>query len=205
MKPATLAGRPLHDIFHVCAFFRSREEEYRVLAPFLAEGLEGGEKAVYIVDPDRRAEHKKKLAASIGGDFEKFGPRLDVITWRETYLQDGVFDPDRMIDTVEATFAAAVAEGYPRMRICGEMEWVHSGAPGVELLLEYETRCNDVIARAKQPAVCCYQVDRLSASLMMDILRTHPLAIIGGTLYENPFFTPPQQMLAELRQRKAAA
>jgi signal transduction histidine kinase len=32
----------------------------------------------------------------------------------------------------------------------------------------------------------------------------HPLAIIGGTLVENPFFTPPDALLAEMRSRTAA-
>lgn len=35
----------------------------------------------------------------------------------------------------------------------------------------------------------------------MDILRTHPMVIVGGVLRENPFFVPPDQMLAELRAR----
>ena len=35
----------------------------------------------------------------------------------------------------------------------------------------------------------------------MDILRTHPMAIMGGRLRENPFFVPPDQFLSELRQR----
>jgi hypothetical protein len=37
----------------------------------------------------------------------------------------------------------------------------------------------------------------------MDIMRTHPMVIIGGLLQENPFFVPPDQMLAELRSRRA--
>jgi hypothetical protein len=36
----------------------------------------------------------------------------------------------------------------------------------------------------------------------MDILRTHPMLIIGGVLKENLFFVPPDEMLRELRQRK---
>lgn len=36
----------------------------------------------------------------------------------------------------------------------------------------------------------------------MDILRTHPMAIIGGTLQENPFYVPPDQFLNELRARR---
>jgi hypothetical protein len=39
----------------------------------------------------------------------------------------------------------------------------------------------------------------------MDILRTHPMVIIGGILRENPFFMPPDEMLRELRRRKQSA
>ncbi len=35
----------------------------------------------------------------------------------------------------------------------------------------------------------------------MDILRTHPMVIIGGVLKDNPFFVPPDDMLRELRER----
>jgi hypothetical protein len=35
----------------------------------------------------------------------------------------------------------------------------------------------------------------------MNILRTHPMVIIGGTLQENPFFVPPDEFLRELRER----
>ena len=35
----------------------------------------------------------------------------------------------------------------------------------------------------------------------MNILRTHPMVIIGGILQENPFFVPPDEFLRELRER----
>jgi hypothetical protein len=31
------------------------------------------------------------------------------------------------------------------------------------------------------------------------------MVLMGGLLQENPFFVPPDQMLAELRRRKAAS
>ena len=37
----------------------------------------------------------------------------------------------------------------------------------------------------------------------MDIMRTHPMVIIGGILQENAFFVPPDEFLQELRERKA--
>jgi hypothetical protein len=35
----------------------------------------------------------------------------------------------------------------------------------------------------------------------MDILRTHPMTVIGGLLQVNPFFVPPDAFLRELRER----
>jgi hypothetical protein len=35
----------------------------------------------------------------------------------------------------------------------------------------------------------------------MDIVRTHPMVILGGILQQNPFFVPPDDLLVEIRQR----
>jgi hypothetical protein len=35
----------------------------------------------------------------------------------------------------------------------------------------------------------------------MDILRTHPMVIIGGILQDNPLYVPPDEFLKELHQR----
>ena len=39
------------------------------------------------------------------------------------------------------------------------------------------------------------------ANVVMDVLRTHPMVIIGGVLQQNPFFVPPDEFLRELRER----
>jgi hypothetical protein len=43
---------------------------------------------------------------------------------------------------------------------------------------------------------------QFGAEVVMDIMRTHPMVIIGGILQENPFFVPPDQMLREIRERE---
>lgn len=35
----------------------------------------------------------------------------------------------------------------------------------------------------------------------MDILRTHPMVLIGGLLHVNPFYVPADKFLRELRER----
>ena len=39
----------------------------------------------------------------------------------------------------------------------------------------------------------------------MDVLRTHPLVILGGSLQVNPFFVPPAEFLRELGEREVRA
>ena len=46
---------------HACAFFTSKEEEYRVMLPFMAEGFESGDKLVNIIDKDHRSERVTRL------------------------------------------------------------------------------------------------------------------------------------------------
>ena len=36
----------------------------------------------------------------------------------------------------------------------------------------------------------------------MDILRTHPMAIVGGVLQVNPYWVPPDEFLRELDARR---
>jgi len=203
MKEPLLAGTSLDPYYHVCAFFNSREDEYRVLAAFYQETIDWGEKLMHVVDDRLVADHDARME-QLG--FDVCGCRASgqyqVYTWGETYLKDGVFEQEKMIDAVRGVIAEGRAAGFPRTRIMGNMNWALEGAPGSDRLIDYEVRVNDVLSEEKQPAVCVYDASRLTGAMMLDILRAHPLTLVNGVVHRNPFFTPPDQMLSELRQRR---
>src|ERR1700716_4753710 len=86
-RPITFAGARLGRYRHVCAFFNTRAEEYRVFLPFIKEGLSHGEKAFHIVDPTLRRDHVERLAAA-GVDVAVVGKRgqSGLGTWAGTHL-----------------------------------------------------------------------------------------------------------------------
>jgi DcmR-like sensory protein len=84
------------------------------------------------------------------------------------------------------------------------MDWLFYDKPAVNNLMEYETRLNHVLSKYDAPVICNYNLSQFGASVAMDIMRTHPLVIIGGLLRENPFFVPPDQFLSEMRERRSA-
>lgn len=202
MEHLSLAGTPLES-FHICAFFNSRDEEYGVLNPFYKQGVEQNEKNLHIIDAALFDDHRERLSA--GGmnaaHCEACG-QLEVVGWRTAYLDDeGKFDKDRMLGIVDHLTGVGRDAGFSRLRIMGNMNWVFDETVDASDLIAYEAGVNDVLARNRQPAVCVYDVAKLSGAMMMDLLRTHPLTLINGVVHENPYFTPPAQMIAELRER----
>lgn len=201
MREASLGGTTLEPYYHVCAFFGTREDEYRVLAPFYRETIEWGEKLLHVIDPRLTADHDARLEQQ---GLDVCGCRqtgqFQVVTWAETYLRNGAFDQEQMLAAVQGVIDNARQEGFPRTRIMGNMNWALDGHPGSDQLIEYEVRVNEVLAREKQPAVCVYDLNRLSGAMMMNLLRAHPLTLVNGVVHRNPFFVAPDLMLAELRK-----
>jgi DNA-binding NarL/FixJ family response regulator len=79
-----LAGSVVGRLRHIAAFFRTTEERYRVLAPFVEEGFDRGEKALHILDPPDRETHAAWLRRS-GVDLGKAEAegRARLIPWSE--------------------------------------------------------------------------------------------------------------------------
>lgn len=200
--PIRLAGRTLKQTRHVCAFFNSREEQNKVLMPFLKEGVERGEKVLRIMDPGLHDDFLSAYrAGGIDVEAAEQNGQLEVRHWDETYLKDGCFDGERMIGLLKEGLDQN-REKFGLTRAVGNMEWALEPASGVTDLVEYETKLNVLMEGYSDPLVCVYDLNRHSASVVMDILRTHPMVIVGGVLQENPLYVRPEEFLKELRQRK---
>ena len=201
-KQVRLAGSVLDRSRHVCAFFHDKEEEYRVLLPFIKEGFDQGDRAFHMVDPRHRAEHLRRLqeAGIPVAEAERKG-QLEVRRWEDAQLRDGHFDQNRMLALLEEVLAGGKAQGFPLTRLMANMEWALEDRPGLEDFLEFETRVNYLTPKYHDVLCCTYDLARFGANVIMDVLRTHPMVIIGGILQENPFFVPPDEFLRELRER----
>jgi hypothetical protein len=202
--PISLAGSQLGETRHVCAFFNSEEEEYRVLLPFIKDGFECGDKAVHVVNPGQHRDHLQRLAA-VGIDpaaAEQKG-QFELLTNTEAYLRDGRFDQDRMLEAFERLAIGNATGGFPLSRIVCRMDWAVEDQSHIDNLVEFESRVNEVWRRHDDAVICTYHLSKFGGDTVMDIMRTHPLVIIGGILQQNPFFVPPEEFLREVRDRRS--
>jgi len=208
-QPIRLAGSMLGRYRHVCAFFSSPQEEYETLLPFVRDGLERGERAYHVLPSQYREEHLEQLRSAGIDVAAALGRRqLEVATPQETYLRGGRFDKDATLTLIQEALKTGATLGFPLTRLIAHAEtvlWHPEDWSSVNEWIEYETRLNDVLPRYDDPVICTYDANLLNGTIAVDILRTHPVAIIGGLLCENPFFVRPQEFLRLVLERSGTS
>jgi hypothetical protein len=193
--PVTFAGGLLDRCRHVCAFTHSEPELDAVLDPFVKQGVDQGDRLLFLVDPARAAGPLTRLRhLGFGTEGLLADHRCEVHTWTDTYLRGGEFDENEMLGLLEDMLAV---RKRPRVRLIADMGWAAQRGDVAHDLIEFESRANFIHARHSHVVVCIYDLKRFDGAFVIDVLRTHPFVLIGGLLQENPFFVPPPEFLEE--------
>lgn len=203
MKCIPFAGSSLERYRHVCAFFRSADEEYATLLPFICDGIGHGERAFHVLGSQYRDEHLEQLRKA-GVDVQDTQRRrqLEVMTPAETYLRGGPFNKDDMLALIQSVLQAGIDLGFPLTRMIAHAESVVQDWSSMNAWVEYEMKLNEVLPRFDDAVICSYDANLLNGPLAIDILRTHPVAVIGGRLHTNPFFARPSEFLEDVTARR---
>ena len=195
---------PLHSLEnlkpgdHLCVIYDTEEEHRTVLTPFLRKGLENKEKVMYIVDA-RTSEVILNYLRSDGMEVEPYldSGQLSIVSRDDAYLRDGIFNPDGMISLLKVETGRALTEGYSALRVTGEMTWALQGLPGSERLIEYEIKLNEFFHGSKCLAICQYDRRCFEPEILINVLRTHPIAVVGTKIYDNFYYIPPACLLIQ--------
>ena len=199
-----LAGFNLGKYRHVCAFFHTQDQEDKVLVPFLKEGIERGEKAFCVLGPEIRKHLLQRLRRTgIEVTLAEKRGLLEITQWDRTVVQNGRFDQETVLALIQTVLSQGKTRGFQLTRFVGGMEWALEYGVGINELVEFEARVNHISPRFQDPLICVYNLAKcnINAGAVLDILRTHPLTIIGDVVAENPFFVPPEVFLQELSER----
>jgi hypothetical protein len=200
--PATIdlgvSGLEVHIGDHICAFYRGAERD-DILVPFLEAGLRMGDKCICVLD----AARPESLLALLDEPQvqERLERRqLELVDFEWVYPGSGRFVPDRMVEFWEHNVHSALeGGGYRFFRAAGEMTWALRDMPGLDQLATFESEVNRFMPRYPQVYLCVYDIERFSGEQILDMLKTHPKVLLGGMVFDNPYYIEPDEFLA-LRQ-----
>ncbi len=184
----------VHD--HLCLIYDTQVEQFAAAVPFIRLGLERGERCIYIADENSSAEINQAMRADgIDVDTAYATGALVLASKQDTYLKQGCFDPQTMIEFLTQAVQSAKAAGFTALRVTGEMTWALGNAADVERLIEYEARLNNFLPANEALAICQYNRRRFAPEIILDVIRTHPLVIFGNMVCHNFYYTPPEHFL----------
>jgi signal transduction histidine kinase/ActR/RegA family two-component response regulator len=182
---------------HLCLVCEGPAGKAEAVVPFLREGLARGERCVYLAD-DKPEETARSLSAG-GVDVPRQRRRgaLALLAARDVYRRGGAFDPGRMIAFLREATDRAVADGFGGLRVAGEMTWALAPGPGRDRLVEYEARLNGFFPGSRALGLCVYDRARFPAGVLREVLRTHPVAVLGDQVCPNLYYEPPGVVLGQ--------
>jgi len=177
---------------HICALFKSTEDELDILHPFIREGHERGERIVLLLnDAEKSSRQERMTTDGIDADEAQRSGGLEIMTWGDAYLRDDKFDADSMLELVKEILSTSKLRGFRRTRLWADMEWALAEAPGVDQLAHYESRLNHFLPLTEDAVVCAYNIDRFPPKTIQDVVKAHPQLFVEGEcgsnrLYEHP-------------------
>ncbi len=209
---------------HICGFYRKPSERDDILIPFLVEGLKAGDKCTCVVDSCTPDDVLASMSEHLEVGPYVSGRQLEVLDSYGTYLAGGGFLPERMLQFWEAKARQSLGSGRAggqdaggegageggedageageatvrrlMARNIGDMSWAHRNERVVGDLMGYESELNRIMSNFPQVNLCLYDLTRCSGDLIMDVLRTHPKALLGGMVIDNPYYLDPDEFLA---------
>lgn len=197
MRPSVQLGlfdRSVPTGSHICVFYSDPATRDEVVMPFLAQGLRTGEKCISVLASLGPKEVLARLGHYLDLDLSVERGQLELATPADAYLRTGKFAPDDMFTFWKETATAAQAANYGIARAVGEMPR-ELDAEGRRQFIRYEARLTEFIADLPALILCLYDLRLSGAEVLMDVLRTHPVAVVDGMLHDNPYYVLPDTLL----------
>jgi hypothetical protein len=170
---------------HVAFFFRGNSERLEFVIPYIVNGLRRFERCVYITDENTVPE--------ILGEFERAGVdigettasgALSVITKHDSYLRDGIFEPERMIADLDREVRFALQRGFSGLRVTGEMSWALDLPSALGRLCEYEQELCRRWPR-QLGGLCQYNESLFPADVVERMTGCHCVTVRNGQVFRH--------------------
>ena len=178
---------------HFALLYEGRDEQFAAAIPFVRQGLDRGERVLYIADENTK-ETVLDAMRERGIDVDRAldSNALLVHEKQDAYLRNGAFDPDEMIAFLADVTDDSLAQ-FEGLRVVGGMTWIFGEDPEMEDLIAYEAKLNDFFSERNAVALCEYNVERFLPEIIRDVLYTHPHIISENVVTHDVYYTPPEE------------
>src|SRR5437773_1223706 len=192
---------------HICQLYSKVTEIPGVTARLMRVGLSLSEKCLFVAAPPQVKELTDELTKlQVDVNSLLASGQLVLHEDREVFLANGKrFDPYYLLSLHQTFIAQALREGWKAVRISIDMTWLVKDLATPEQILKYEAASDAVFTFQNAPIIALMHYDhsKLLPSLVVEMIKLHPISVVGKYIKRNPFYLNSEQyMLKILRINK---
>jgi len=163
---------------HSCLFYKTKEDLFDILVPYFKAGLESNEFCMWVTSEPLNKEKVKDALREAIPDFDRYAQagQVEIISYDQWYLKDGVFNLQRVIDAWVGKIDQAITAGFDGIRVTGNAGWLE--AKDWKRFADYERQVDSAIDKHQMLAICSYPLNKCGASEIIDVISTHGSALI---------------------------
>lgn len=152
------------------------------LAPFIHTGLSRHERCFCILPPDRAHELVTELERrGVDVKTEISRSALLLAIPDETYLSQGIFDKNKMMQFLESAVREAVELGFAGFRAAGDMSWACRDSGICAQLAEYESMVEQFYPQRPALGLCMYDVRLFEHDRLQQLVRSHHFSLAAAS------------------------
>lgn len=192
---------------HICQLYSKVTEISGVTARLLRVGISLSEKCLFVAAPAQVAELRGELEKlQLPVDALLASGQLVLYEERDPFLPNSKhFDPYFLLSSHLTFIAQALREEWKSVRISIDMTWLTKDIATPEQILKYEAASDAVFTFQHAPIIALMHYDhgKLVPSLVVEMLKLHPISVVGKYIKRNPHYLNSEQyMLKILRINK---
>lgn len=169
---------------HACWIYSDGDDHRAGLTRYFADGLESGQRLIYLGDRFDEAAIVAYLSAA------GFAPkrlieqdRLRILSAREGYPRnDAGYDLDAAVAQFRGMADEAVSDGYEGLRVAGECGFLLDDDTRRVPLLAYELACDMMVRGAPLTAMCLYDARHDPAGRLGEVAAVHAAAVVAAAV-----------------------
>ena len=163
---------------HFCQFYQTKEDLMDILVPYFKAGLENNELCVWITSQPLEVKEAKEAMKRAVPDIEVYLEKgqMEIIPYTHGYMKEGIFDPERVVNSWVEKINQVLASGYDGLRATGDAIWLEK--EGWDDFVEYEKKVDAIIDKHHVITLCPYYLDMCSTAEIIDVVSNHQFALI---------------------------
>jgi hypothetical protein len=186
---------------HILQLYNKVNEISGVTARLLEIGLANSEKCLFAGSPASCQEVEQTLIKSgVEVTAAQEAGQLVFMTERDSLLVNKRFDPYHLLSSHQTFIAQALREGWRAVRISMDMTWLTQEVATSEQVLKYEAASDAVFTFQNAPIIALmhYDYSKLPGALVVEMLKLHPIAVVGKFIKRNPYYLNSEQYLLKI-------